>query len=324
MRGLLPLELLWRAVNDLRRLAYERGLVRKRRLPRPVISVGNISAGGSGKTPTVIHLGRFLVSRGWRVAILSRGYRRAGSEIALVSDDDAERYGDEPVLIRRHVPEAEVVVGPDRFDSGQWSLARNDCDVFLLDDGFQHLQLYRDIDLVIDDPAAVHLRESRRALARASLLLRRVDQPRVTSDGREFGLQIEPTTLIAGGERHGLGIFVGKKVVAFSGLANNERFFHSIEKQGGHLVARRSFRDHARYDEETLETLKQLADEQGADFLVTTEKDWVKFQDFGVGVLSVEAVVSPIAEFHSALIDRLEAACRKHGRVVPAFERTHG
>ncbi|MDX1582359.1 MAG: tetraacyldisaccharide 4'-kinase [Thermoanaerobaculia bacterium] len=322
-RALFPLELIWRTVNDLRRRGYEKGWFTQHSLPRPVISVGNISTGGSGKTPTVIHLAKFLVARGWRVAILSRGYRRQGSEISLVSENDATRYGDEPVLIRRHVPECDVVVGPSRYESGLWLLNRKDCDVFLFDDGFQHLQLRRDIDLVIDDPEAIHLRESRRALRTAELLLVRTSSAYTESDGREFGLAIEPTTVILGGERHGLGIFVGKRIAAFSGLANNERFFRSLERLGGRVVVRREFRDHADYDESTLQEMMELKEESGADFLVTTEKDWVKFDSFDVGVLTVEAVVSPLADFHGVLIDLLEDSCRKQGRLIPAFEMNH-
>lgn len=324
MNPLLPLELVWRSINDVRRRAYRRGMIRQARLPRPVISVGNISAGGSGKTPTVIHIARTLVSRGWRVAVLSRGYRRAGTGIAAVTADDPEQFGDEPVLIRRHVPEADVIVGPSRYDSGRWLLGRNDCDVFLLDDGFQHLQLHRDIDVVIDDPSAAHLRESRTAFEDADLILYRGGRSVSGRDDETFQLQIEPTALVLGGERHGLGMFVGKKIAAFSGLANNERFFRSIESLGGRIVARESFRDHASYDDSTLEALQTLKRNSGADLLVTTEKDWVKFPTFEVAVLIVEAVITPLAPFHETLVEKLETSCRSLGRIVPAFERTHG
>ncbi len=324
MSPLMPLELAWRGVNRIRRTMYRKGMLRARRLPRPVISIGNISVGGSGKTPAVIHVAKLLSSRGWRVAVLSRGYRRSGTDrFAIVSGDDASRFGDEPVLIRRHVTEGDVVVGADRYESGSWYLTQRDCDVFLLDDGFQHLQLHRDVDIVIDDPQAPHLREGRSALTDADILLTR------TSDGTRrsssaYTLQIEPTALVLGGEQHGLGMFVGQKVLAFAGLANNDRFFSVIESLGGHLVGHESFRDHATYDEELLERLKRLKVEIGADLLVTTEKDWVKFPTLDVGVLLVEAVVTPMAEFHENLIEQLEIACRRTGRIPPSFERTHG
>lgn len=321
---LLPLELAWRGVNRLRRALYRRGILDAKRLPRPVISIGNISAGGSGKTPTVIHVARFLSSRGWRVAILSRGYRRSGSErFTIVQNEDAERYGDEPVLLRRHLSDADVVVGADRFEAASWYLTQRDCDLFLLDDGFQHLQLHRDVDIVIHDPGARHLREGRSALSDADISLVRAS----TSAGiaeHKYLLQVEPASLVLGGEHHGLGMFVGKKIVAFAGLANNDRFFRSIESLGGHLIGHESFRDHAKYDEELLDRLKQMKEETGADLLVTTEKDWVKFPTLDVGVLIVEAVVTPMAEFHEELMRLIEEACKRVGRIPPAFERTHG
>lgn len=324
MRVLLPIELAWRGVNGLRRRAYEKGLLEQKRLPRPVISVGNVSAGGSGKTPTVIHIARFLSSRGWKVAILSRGYRRAGRGVEIVGSDDAGRYGDEPVLIRRHVPEADVVVGPRRFEAGRWYLQQSDCDLFLLDDGFQHLSLHRDVDVVIDDPAATHLRESRRAIRKADITLIRGRDGTADAASSRFRLQVEPTAVVLGGERHGLGTFVGRKVAAFAGLAHNDRFFRSIEELGGHLVATESFRDHVTYDEELLARIEGLRFRNGADLLVTTEKDWVKIPSIEVGVMIVEAVVTPYAEFHERLIELLENARLRLGRIGPDFERTHG
>lgn len=322
MNALLPLELAWRGINRARRAMYRRDLLGSRRLPRPVISIGNISVGGSGKTPAVIHVAKFLTSRGWRVAILSRGYGRSGTDrFTIVDTDDAARFGDEPVLIRRHVPECDVVVGADRFQAGSWYLTRHDCDVFVLDDGFQHLQLQRDIDIVIDDPRAPHLREGRTALKDADMTLVRTSGE--LPEG-SYRLDVEPTTLVLGGEQHGLGMFVGRKVLAFAGLANNERFFKVIESLGGHLVGHESFRDHKQYDEELLTRLKRLQDEIGADLLVTTEKDWVKFPTLDVGVLLVEAVVTPLADFHQHLVELLETSCKRHGRIPPPFERKHG
>lgn len=321
---LLPLELAWRGVNRIRRALYRRGILNAKRLPRPVISIGNISAGGSGKTPTVIHVARFLSSRGWRVVILSRGYRRSGSDrFTIVDSEEAERFGDEPVLIRRHVAGSDVVVGADRHQAALWYLTQRDCDLFLLDDGFQHLQLHRDVDIVIDDPGARHLREGRGALTDADVTLVRANPP-ADIPGHYYLLQVEATSLVLGGEHHGLGMFVGKRVLAFAGLANNDRFFRTIESLGGHLVGHESFRDHARYDEELLDRLKKTREELGADFLVTTEKDWVKFPSLDVGVLIVEAVVTPLAQFHEELIGLIEDACKRSGRIPPAFERTHG
>jgi tetraacyldisaccharide 4'-kinase len=324
---LLPFELAYRELNRLRRRLYQTRLLSRQRLPRPVISVGNISMGGSGKTPLTIHLARALVSRGWTVVILSRGYRREGAErMALVDSDDPRRFGDEPVLIRRHVADARVIVGADRHAAGVWALSRQDCDLFILDDGFQHLRLDRDVDIVIDDPEARHLREPETALRSADIILRRAEQggERAEDPPGVFRLRTEPTDLIHRGERRDLGILAGREVAAFAGLANNDRFFATLESLGARIVAKKSFRDHVDYDEADVESLLEMQRSSGADLLVTTEKDWVKLPRLDLAVLTVEAVVSPLAEFHSEVIRRLEDASRRHGRITPEFERSHG
>jgi tetraacyldisaccharide 4'-kinase len=324
VKALLPLELAYRELNRLRRHAYDKGLLSRRRLPRPVISVGNISMGGSGKTPLTIHIARVLLSRGWKVVVLSRGYGRKSSErTALVDADDPGRFGDEPVLIRRHVAGARIVVGAARHEAGMWALSREDCDVFVLDDGFQHLRLGRDVDIVIDDPDAKHLREPKAALGAADVLVRRAGQED-TEPPDVFRLRTEPTDLIERGERRGLGMLSGRDVAAFAGLANNERFFSTLKSLGARIVARKSFRDHMTYDESDIEDLLEMKRSSGADLLVTTEKDWVKLPPLDIAVLTVEAVVSPLAEFHAELIRRLEEASSRHGRIIPAFERSHG
>ncbi|MDP9132275.1 MAG: tetraacyldisaccharide 4'-kinase, partial [Nitrospirota bacterium] len=140
-----------------RRWGYERGWFRTQRLPRPVISVGNLTMGGTGKTPMVMHLVERLTVQGKRVAVLSRGYRRRSrSRQLLVSDGlrvlaGPEEAGDEPYLIARRCPHAVVAVGADRYALGQWVLSRLPVDCFLLDDGFQHVQLHRDVDLLLID-----------------------------------------------------------------------------------------------------------------------------------------------------------------------------
>ncbi|MDP9361533.1 MAG: tetraacyldisaccharide 4'-kinase, partial [Acidobacteriota bacterium] len=167
-----PLELLWRGVNRLRRALYRGGILKSKRLPRPVISVGNLAAGGSGKTPAVIAIARYLTKRGFTVAVLTRGYGRAESEAGLVASLDAARFGDEPVLIKSKLTNVHVIVGSKRYDNAIQFISQNDCDLFILDDGFQHLQLARDVDVVIDAGSGV-MREGRSALADADFVIQR-------------------------------------------------------------------------------------------------------------------------------------------------------
>lgn len=248
---LKPFELAYRGINRLRRALYRKGILEAKRLPKPVISIGNIAAGGTGKTPAVIAVTRFLQSRGLRVAVLTRGYGRENTYQGSITSFDTDKFGDEPVLIKR-ATNADVIVGVNRYDN-----ARNiDADVFVLDDGFQHLQLHRDLDIVIDAPSRFY-REGRSALNHADLVIpRRLERRMPTIDGPVF---------------------------AFAGLANNEQFF-----EGLNAIGTRGFPDHHRYTAADLEALRR--DAKGAT-LVTTEKDAVKIDDPSVTAIPAEFMI---------------------------------
>lgn len=236
-----PLDLVlvpYRAVNRLNRWLYRRGWRKAKRLPAPVISIGNIAVGGAGKTPAVIAIARHLAHR--RVVILTRGYGRKGAG-GEVTELDAARYGDEPVLMKKHAPNAIVIAGSNRYENG----ARIKADIYLLDDGFQHLQLARDLDIVIDAPARWH-REGRSALRDAHVVIKR-----------------------------NLHVFVPhvRQAFAFAGLANNEQFFATLRANGVELAGTMSFPDHHRYTAADLERIRKAA---AGKPILTTEKDEVK------------------------------------------------
>lgn len=244
---LKPLELAYQAINRVRRAAYRAGLIRAKRLHKPVISIGNIAMGGTGKTPAVISICRFLESRGLRVAVLTRGYR---------DDKETGFIGDEPLLIKNST-NANVIVGANRYEN-----ARDiDTDVFVLDDGFQHLQLRRDLDIVIDAPSRFY-REGRSALQHADIVI-----------PRELRVTIPP---IAG------------PVFAFAGLANNQQFFDAL--RGLDITGTRGFSDHHRYTARDLQSLRR--DAKGAT-LVTTGKDAVKIDDPSIVAVPAEFVIEP-------------------------------
>ncbi len=260
-------ELLYRAINRARRALYRAGILKAKRLPVPVISVGGIAAGGSGKTPAVIAIARALSERGLRVAVLTRGYGRSGPGGGVTSLDP-DRFGDEPVLIKKTLPNVNVIVGENRYDNA----IRNEADVFVLDDGFQHLQLHRDFDVVIDHDSGF-LREGRGALRYADVVLPRKLQARIPD-----GLR-------------------GKKVFAFAGLADNAQFFRLFD-----LAGSRGFPDHHRYTQSDIDAIKR---EARGHAIVTTEKDAVKIDDPEIIAVSAEFVIDP------ADLERIVAAVRR-------------
>lgn len=281
---LKPIELAYRGVNRLRRALYRNGVLKPKRLPRPVISIGNIAAGGTGKTPAVIAVTKFLQSRGLRVAVLTRGYGRKEDAQGPITSLDAYKFGDEPVLIKR-ATNAIVIVGKNRYEN-----ARDiDADVFVLDDGFQHLQLHRDLDIVIDAPSRFY-REGRSALRDADLVIpRRLERRVPRIDGPLF---------------------------AFAGLADNEQFFAGLN-----AVGTRGFPDHHRYTQADLDALRR--DAKGAT-LVTSEKDAVKINDPGIEAIPAEfvlddAVLQRIAEVAGKAPERRRRKRRKN-RVLQRIE----
>jgi tetraacyldisaccharide 4'-kinase len=276
---LKPFELLWRGVNRLRRALYRRGILKSKRLPRPVISVGNLAAGGAGKTPAVITIARYLEKRGFRVAVLTRGYGRTGNVSGVVTSLDAATFGDEPVLLKSKLKDIDVIVGSKRYDNAIRFLNANDCDLFILDDGFQHLQLARDVDVVIDAVSGV-MREGRPALADADFVIQRRLRLIVPED------------------------LTSHRVFAFAGLADNEQFFASLRTNGLDVVGTRSFRDHHRYTAADIAAIKDAARSAGAEAIVTTEKDAVKIDDRDIIAIAAEMIIEPeILAGISGLVD---------------------
>lgn len=251
--------LLYRAINRARRALYRRRILRPKRLPRPVISIGNIAAGGTGKTPAVIAVARHLERHGLRVAVLTRGYgRRDPSLSGRVTELNADKFGDEPVLIKSSI-KGDVIVGANRYENAR----EIDADVFLLDDGFQHLQLARDLDIVIDAPS-LFFREGRSALDDADAVIPRRLRTIVPEELR------------------------GRRVFAFSALADNEQFFSSLREAGLILAGTRGFRDHHPYTPEELGSIRR--DAAGLP-IVTTGKDAVKIGDPSIFVAEAELII---------------------------------
>lgn len=290
----------------LRLRGYLRGWASVRRLPCRVISVGNLTLGGTGKTPMVEAIATLLCQRGYRVGVLSRGYGRRCREALTVVSDGArclvppEVGGDEPVLLAERLPGVPVVVGRDRYAAGMLAVERFAVEVLVLDDGFQHLQLGRDLDILLLDAARPFgtgrlfprgdLRERPSALARADVIV---------FTGWEQGMPVLPSTLplahslppsfrschepcglraLADGRVLPLAALNGRRVLAFCGIGGPESFRRTLHRLGAVVVGFVTFPDHHPYTHPELADLIRMAEEHRTEVLVTTEKDSIRLR----------------------------------------------
>lgn len=310
--ALTPAMLAYRGGLALRRVAYAVGVFRTRTLPCRVVAVGNLSVGGTGKTPLVELIARTLEEEGRRVVILSRGYgRRRGPDAVRVVSDGAQvllsaaEAGDEPVLLARRLPGVPVVVGRDRGRAGAWALDRFGPDVLLLDDGFQHRRLRKDVEVVCLDARAPWghggllprgtLREPPAALSRADLLVLTHstscrDLPAVVAEVRRWApsapvahaaYEAEAIEDVASGAVLPLDVLARRAVLAFAGIAVPESFAGTLAEQG--VVPRDfvAFPDHHPYDRADILRLAERARGVGAEVLLTTQKDAVRLPSLG-------------------------------------------
>jgi tetraacyldisaccharide 4'-kinase len=354
-----PLSAVYGRMAEWRRGWHERHPEKRRRLDRAVISVGSIASGGTGKTPVVVFLASHLVREGERPVILSRGYaRRSPShEVVVVSDggrvlEPAARSGDEPQMMARALPDVPVVVAADRHRAGLEATRRFAPTVFLLDDGFQHLKLARDVDLVIvsreDLVARVlpagPLRESIASSRRAHALLvpgTADEARRVAADlGVATVFHFEATTKPLRSVFPFGAPWEGRpgRAVAVAGIARPGRFFAALRNAGWDVVHEISFRDHHWFDERDLAEVERIRLARGADLIVTTEKDAVRLDALGPGhhwtFMPMDVRVDPDEEgpagsgptrgFSSWLRRRLEEARERRRPAYPRERRQIG
>jgi tetraacyldisaccharide 4'-kinase len=291
LRLLWPLSLLYSLITRAKAWCYTRGIFRKRKLPGTVISVGNLTVGGTGKTPMVLAIAEHLILEGKHAAILTRGYRGtpdAGASGIPQSDEVA-------LLRERLAGKVQLGVGADRYKSGM-VLARHGIDWFVLDDGFQHLELSRDADIVLVDATdpfgggnvlpAGRLREPLQALRRASIVVitRSVQAPspaieaiirRHTSSPIFYAsTRLESVLRVP---RFDVALprqdWQKSRVLAFCGIGNAAAFFEDLRNWGFRVAQQRSFADHHTYTAREASELELAASNCGADALVCTEKD---------------------------------------------------
>ncbi len=314
-----------------RRRFYATRPERRRRLARPVISIGNLAVGGRAKTPIVSAVAARLLARGERPAVLSRGYARRTPEdgVVVVRDPagiraDVDRAGDEPLMLARQLEGVAVLTCGNRYLAGRLAESQFDCTVHVLDDGFQHLQLHRDIDLVVIDGAdledprtlpAGRLRESLDTLAFADGIIT-LDDASVQALGggvpawrarRKLGEArlVEP----AGAPVE----FTFGTAIAVAGVARPERFFADLRAAGWPIAQVVAFRDHQPYTGRDVAAIFQTAQAQGAGLVVTTEKDLVRLLPFRpfplpVAFVPLTIAIEPQPAFEAWLFESLRAA----------------
>ncbi|MGH9489046.1 MAG: tetraacyldisaccharide 4'-kinase [Terriglobales bacterium] len=319
---------LFGGLTQARNHAFDRGWLPVRRLAAPVISIGNLSVGGTGKTPAVIALGRALAARGIRFDVLTRGYGRAGGSRlrvlapvppAAAATAAGPEAGDEPRLIARALG-VPVLVCPDRAAGGRQGERQFGSQLHLLDDGFQRRQLARCFDLVLVAPEdldgqllpAGRLREPPRALARAHAILW-VSPSTGAGDWQAAQSRLRrwsPAPVYLGSKQPlAPAIPAGRRIFAFCALGRPDSFWQTLETMPARVVGRRSFRDHHRYQPADLDRLRRTAAAAGAEAFATTEKDALNLPvGHGLAPLHVVAIEMRIREQERLLAAMLAAA----------------
>ncbi|MDE0829501.1 MAG: tetraacyldisaccharide 4'-kinase [Vicinamibacterales bacterium] len=310
----------------------------RRRLRQPVISIGALRVGGSGKTPLTAHLARVLLGMGERPAVLSRGYGRANAADGVVVVREAGRVvgrlttaGDEPWMLAQSLDGVVVVVCPDRYLAGRLAETHLGATVHLLDDGFQHLPLQRGTDLLVVSPSDLEaavlpagpLRErlSTARCADAMVVIEANDEhrqtmaehlalPRCFGARRCLGAALVRAPWVKPGE-----IAPGTPVFAVAGIARPERFFEDVRDAGFALRGTRAFRDHYRYGPRDAARVIDAAQAAGAEVIVTTEKDGVRLESMlplalPVATMALALEVEPARAFQAFLAERLAAERR--------------
>lgn len=294
---------------------YNTGLKRSFKVSVPVISVGNISFGGEGKTPLVISLSRFFLQKGLKTAILIRGYRgRKEVEGGIASNgDDWKEYGDEALLIAKNVPDAMVMVGKNRVSSASRAVEMG-VSLLILDDGFQYRKLYRDMDIVILSPRASFKREFLYSISRADVVLINKDYENeefIKNIRKKKGIPIFTFSVRNTGifDMNGNKVDLkDKRVIAFCGIANPDRFLkslHSIPLKPEKIIF---FPDHYEYTFKDVKKIEEEAKRRGAEFAVTTEKDFIRLSGlpFSLQIVYSKIEGCPEREFYEFLVERLK------------------
>ena len=330
---LLPLAIVYGVITILRNFCYDYGILKITKVSTPVISVGNITAGGTGKTPMTMHLAEEAKARGLKPGIVSRGYGRKSRGLHIVHDGNklqmtVEKSGDEPFLMASLLKDVPVVVSENRIDGAEKLIQDYAVDIILVDDAFQHRKIYRDIDIVLMNASekfsAYHmlpvgqLREMPWGLKRADyVLVTKGEGSGIPKMMRNFmGNAIQSTQTFKAKKYTSNGYesveqcknesceCVSSPIFAFCGIAHGDSFLNNLKEMKIDILDSISFKDHIVYDDTTMTTLTSKINASNTKTVITTEKDLVKlpdsfFEDYNVHVLSMKM------EIDSNFVDEL-------------------
>jgi len=329
---LYPLSFLYGLITTLRNYLYDTNIFNTNKLPCKVISVGNMTTGGSGKTPTVEFLALYLQSIGKNVGIISRGYGRSSKHVKLVTDgfdkpSSWEQYGDEAFLLSQNLNSIPIVVGESKYEAGLKITSEFNLDVIIIDDGFQHRSLHRDLDIVLinsRDNQKTHkllplgnLRERMSGLKRADLiiftktnlhnnlgylnrLLKNVDIEKINS-------MLEIKSMLIGKDKREIEQvdLKSKNIYLLSAIGDNRGFKKTVKKIGAKIVGHSKFIDHFKFKISDLQKTQKDAKKVGANYIITTEKDIVKIPDVNLEIpiytLKTEIHFSPTSKLQDKI-----------------------
>ncbi|MBN1848269.1 MAG: tetraacyldisaccharide 4'-kinase [Deltaproteobacteria bacterium] len=310
--ALAPLAFLYGVAVRLR-IMGRKTIFKSKSLPGSVISIGNLCVGGTGKTPATCMLAEWALREGYRVVVLSRGYAGKHQKKILEVSNGKEIHagpveaGDEPYLIAKRLPGVPVIVSKKRYLAGLHALHRFRANLFILDDGFQHLTLKRNLDMVLIDAADPFgngrllpwgpLREPLAQLERANVVIMTRSSHSPSKDDLSLILKkrfpgiaffkadhIPERIVFPGqGRHHDLDFLKGKRIMAFAGIARPELFQKTLIQLGAEIKGFKKFKDHFMFNKDIFRKMVIEKDRMGADYMITTEKDWVKLEQVAEG-----------------------------------------
>ncbi len=302
---LYPLSFLYELAMTIRDYLYNANIFNAAKLPCKVISIGNITTGGSGKTPTVEFLALHLQSIGKNVGIVSRGYGRSSKNVKLVTDGvnkpySWEQYGDEAFLLSQNLNYIPIVVGESKYEAGLKITSEFNLDAIIIDDGFQHRSLHRDLDIVLinsrDNPRTHkllpmgNLREKIHGLERADLIictktnvhknLSYLNRLLENINVEKINSTLEPKSMLIGQDKKKVNKsdIISKNIYLLSAIGDNSGFKKTVERIGVNIVGHSKFVDHFKFKISDLKKAQKDAKKVDANFIITTEKDLIKME----------------------------------------------